>query len=365
MKVLHFSSAKTWRGGEQQIAYLIEELQKQNTQQFVYCPINSALQQYCLQQKITCYTYRKLASINPIPGIQLRKIIDRNQIQLIHLHDAHAHTFACMGVQLGSISIPMVLSRRVMVPIKNNRLSHWKYRHPAIKAIICVSHFVKNIIAVDLPNDDRLKVVYSGIDLHKIANTPAHDLRQELGIPAQHRIIANIAALEPFKDYFTFVDTAALLLEQRSDLTFLIIGGDGGQAASIKAYVQEKELNKQILFTGFRRDIAAILPAIDLLLFTSKNEGLGTSILDAFAANVAVVATNAGGIPELVIDEKTGLLAPVGEAAQLAAQVSRLLDDPKLRTQLSAQAKVHLRQFSKSNMALNTLAIYQQVCSTT
>ncbi|MEM9819449.1 MAG: glycosyltransferase family 4 protein [Bacteroidota bacterium] len=363
MKVLHFSSARTWRGGEQQIAYLIDELLKNDIQQIVYCPNNSALHQYCLQEKINCYTYRKIASINPFPGIQLQGIVKKESVHLIHLHDAHAHTFACLGALWTNNPVPMILSRRVMVPIKKNRFSQWKYRHPSIKAILCVSAFVKKILEVELPNDHRLKVIPSGVDLHKMSQATTHDLHQEWSIPPQNQIIANIAAIGAFKDYFTFVDTAEILLQKRPQLTFLIIGGDGGETAAIKAYVQEKGLSQAILFTGFRKDIPAILPAIDVLLFTSKMEGLGTSLLDAFAARVPVVATDAGGIPEIVIDEKTGLLAPVGDAAQLARQVLRLLNTPALRAQVLEAAKIHLQQFSKAKMALNTLAVYRKVCS--
>lgn len=100
---------------------------------------------------------------------------------------------------------------------------------------------------------------------------------------------------------------------------------------------------------------------MDVLLFTSKEEGLGTTILDAFACKVPVVATAAGGIPEIITNEKTGLLAPVGDAQTLAHYVEKILADRNLREQLIENAWQKVKYFSKENMAKKTLEVYQSL----
>lgn len=362
MTILHLSSAKSWRGGEQQIAYLIEALQSRKVKQWVFCPKGTPLHQYCLEQKIACATYRKTFSVNPYPAYLLAQLIARENIQLVHMHDSHAHSFACIGAQLFGIKTPFVLSRRVAVPIKKNAFSLWKYRHPSIQRIICVSQSIKKILASAVHDQSRLTVVYDGIDLQKFAPSDRQkDLRSEYQIANDLLLIANIAAIEPFKDYFTFVDTAERLLREKMKAHFLIIGGDGGQESALKEYIAQKELTTHFSFTGFRKDVPQILPSIDLLLFTSKMEGLGSSVLDAFACRVPVVATNAGGLPEIVIHQKTGLTASVGDAADLAKQVKTMLTNPDLRQQLTNGATAHLQQFTKTNMGKQTYQVYQQV----
>ena len=107
--------------------------------------------------------------------------------------------------------------------------------------------------------------------------------------------------------------------------------------------------------------IHLILPELDVFLITSKTEGLGTSILDAFISEVPVVATEAGGIPELVKDEETGLLAAVGDYKKLAEQVLRIVTDKKLAGLIRINAKKKAAQFSKREMAEKTLEVYREI----
>jgi len=362
MKILHFSSAKTWRGGEQQIAYLIEELDQLEVEQWVFCRKNSALADYCLLNNITYLTYRRGFSVNPAIAFRLKKINSQLKIDLVHLHDAHSHTFAYISALLGNPT-PCILSRRVDFPVQDSALSLKKYNHPCIKKILSVSQKVQEVLSPAIRDKHKLQVVHSGIDLTRFSDADTGILRKEFQLAKNTHLIANVAAIAPHKDYFTFVDTAAILLKQRSDLTFLIIGADGGEAAKIEQYIQEKQLGGHFIFTGFRNDIPAILPEITVFLFTSKEEGLGTSLLDALAASVPVVATNAGGIPEIIQHKKNGLLAPIGNAPQLAKQVQTILAHPNIAANLIKQGKEIVQQFSKKETARKTLAVYQEILS--
>ncbi|MFT5765243.1 MAG: glycosyltransferase involved in cell wall biosynthesis [Saprospiraceae bacterium] len=361
MKVLHFSSAKTWRGGEQQIAYLLMELRKLNIEQYVLCVANSSMEAFCIKEKFQFTRYKKRASIDPVPAIKLSKIVRQHHIDLVHIHDAHAHTFACISATFCGLKAPLVLSRRVDFPIRSGFLSRWKYNHPAIKAIICVSAFIKQVIEKDIRESAKIKVVHSGIDISKFHFQKNNILKTEFGIPLTSPLIANVAAIAPHKDYFTFVDTAAIILQKRPDARFLIIGGDGGEERAIRDYILQKKLSNKIQFTGFRKDIPEVLPGLDVFLFTSKEEGLGTSLLDALACKVPVVATNAGGAPEIIEHDKTGLVAEVKNSAQLAEHVLTVLDDEVLRNRLVGNGLEKLGLFTTEMTAGKTLGVYQTI----
>ncbi|MFK7978475.1 MAG: glycosyltransferase family 4 protein [Saprospiraceae bacterium] len=362
MKILHFSSAKTWRGGEQQIAYLYEELHKQQIQQWIFCAKGGALARYCQRQNIPHFTYQKRFSINPLVAYQFKKLSKELKIDLAHLHDSHSHTYGYISAILGN-SIPFVLSRRVDFPVKDNWLSYQKYNHPSIKKILSVSNYVQRILAPAIKDQSKLQVVHSGVDTTRFKYTKQHILRKAYNILDKTKIIANVAAIAPHKDYFTFVDTAAILLKKPNEnrYQFLIIGADGGEAEQIKRYIQEKGLSKQIILTGFRKDIPQILPEVDVFLFTSKEEGLGTSVIDALACGIPIVATKAGGIPEIIQDGKNGFLAPIKNAAQLAEKVEQLLLNPMTRKQFVENGKTTVLQFSKESTARKTLVVYEKI----
>ena len=202
-----------------------------------------------------------------------------------------------------------------------------------------------------------IEAVHSGIDF-SVKPKGNTDLRKEFNIADDHLIIINLSAIAPHKDYFTFVDTAVILLKNGLKATFLLIGGDGGEATKIKDYIEKNSVQNNLIMTGFRNDVQDILDQADLMLFTSKTEGLGGATLDALLAGVPVVSTEVGGVPEIIEHEKTGLLAPVGNAKKLAKQVERMLKEKKLRDNCINNGKIKTRKFSKEINAQKILNIY-------
>jgi glycosyltransferase involved in cell wall biosynthesis len=360
IRVLHISSHKTWRGGEQQATYLLHELRKQECSQWVLCSKGNAMETYCEENGVPYYTYKKGFINNFINQKNLFDIVDKHHIQLIHCHDSHSHTLAFISGIFG-LGIPVIVSRRVDFEISKSWFSKKKYNAKSIVRFICVSEKIKEILSKDVIKTDIIKVVHSGIDLSKFDGKKNQGiLREEYNIPENVKIIGNVAALAPHKDYFTFVDTAEKIIEKNKDVRFLIIG-KGELENEIKTYIRSKSLLNYITLTGFRNDIPDILPELDLFLFTSKTEGLGTSILDALGCNVPVVATNAGGIPEIIIHEQSGLLADIGNAEKLAENALRVLEDDELRKNLVEGGNKKVQEFTIENTSLQTLDIYKKV----
>jgi glycosyltransferase involved in cell wall biosynthesis len=147
---------------------------------------------------------------------------------------------------------------------------------------------------------------------------------------------------------------------QKLDIKAFVIGA-GSLQEELKAYCSKKGLSAYVIFTGFRKDILQVLPALDLFLITSNEEGLGTSVLDAFAAGIPVVATAAGGIPEMVENRQTGMLEQVGDSPALARAVAEVMADHSLRMSLIAHAKEKVKIFSKEATANKTLEIYNEI----
>ncbi|WP_162051614.1 glycosyltransferase family 4 protein [Pontibacter pamirensis] len=364
MRVLHLASEKTWRGGEQQTAYLIEELQKLSIECHVACRKGSSFEQYCLQHQIPHITlsFSKVLPLATAYGI--KNYTNKHRIDIIHMHTSNAHTMGVLAHLLGARAT-LILSRRVEFAIGKNAFSQFKYNYSGIKRILCVSARVCQVMAASVRDAGKCTVLYDGISLERFAQHTKENasfLRRHYSIAPDDALIGNISAIDKDKDYYTFLDTAKALKEANVKAKYIAIG-KGPLEHEIKAYTKKLGLEQDVIFTGFINNVPEVLPELDLLLFTSLKEGLGTTILDAFACRVPVVATSTGGIPEIVEDGKTGFLTPVKRPDLMAEKVLCILKDSDLRHHLVQQAAERVLMFTKEQTALKTLDVYKEVLS--
>lgn len=360
LKVLHLSAEKTWRGGEQQIAYLIEELSSLGVDNRVAVCRNSAFESYCKQKQIPFLSLPFRNTFDIQTALAVKKICRTSGIDIVQMHSPKAHGIGVMSAVLGN-QTPLILSRRVDFTPKQNMVTRWRYNHPSIKRIVGVSDKITAIMKAYVSDPGKCVTIHSGIDLRKFSKQPAVNiLRKEYDIPENYSIIGNVSALEGHKDYPTFIRTILQLVRMKAAVKAFIIGA-GSLRPELEAMTRAAGLENEIFFTGFRPDIATVLPCLDVFLMTSETEGLGTTVLDAFAAKVPVVATSAGGIPEMVRHESTGLLSPVKDHISLAGNILRLLEDTTLKEQIVKNAWETVQQFSKRATAEKTLALYNAV----
>ena len=196
-------------------------------------------------------------------------------------------------------------------------------------------------------------VVGSVTDVNKFTKTKKNGvLNKEFNIPKDHKIIGNIAEFTGFKDHYTWIDTVEELVKRNNFKATYILVGKGSLEKDIREYVREKNLEAHIIFTGFRKDIPEILPEFDLFMFTSNNEPTGGVLLESYACRVPIVAANAGGIPEVIVHNETGLLAEVGNAIDFANKVEYLIVQPELQKKFTENGYQYLiNNFTKDVIA--------------
>jgi len=361
MKVLHLSSERTWRGGEQQIAYLIHESSRLGVENVIACRRGSAFESYCQREQLPHVALPFANEADLTTAWAVRNLCREHVIDLLHLHTGHSHAIGVWSHILGNRA-PMIVHRRVDFPVRNNSLSRFKFNYRGIQRIICVSNKTREVLQPFLRNPGLCRTVHDGIDPRRFSKAANHGiLHQEYGLASQEKIVANISAIAPHKDHRTFVETAARLVHAGVAARFFIIGEGSGRQA-LQRYVDERGLGSHVILTGFRNDIADIFREIDVFLMTSVQEALGTTLLDAFCNRVPVVATAGGGIPEIVRHEQTGLLAPVQDADTLAAHVRRLLCNPDYGRHLTESAyRLLMSGFTHTHMARGVISVYQEV----
>jgi glycosyltransferase involved in cell wall biosynthesis len=356
MRILHISSEKSWRGGEQQIAYLIKGAPEQ--QHYVFCRQGSAFEKYCEQNEIPFQS----ASFHPLywaaSALKLKRYARDKSIDIVHLHTGKAHLLGYLAI-LSGMKQPAVASRRVAVPPSRSLLTKRRYDHPGIKRIICISEEIRKVMTSYLSHPEKAVTIYSGIDPDRFSK-PGFDIRERYSISSDTFIIGTVSAMSPEKDLETFVRVADSLIKENFPVKFFIVG-DGALRSELEQQIASLHLGEYIFLTGHVSDPGAYLQQFDLFLFTSRLEGLGTSVLDAFACQVPVVASSVGGIPEIVLNQKTGMTIESGNVAEFKSAVVRILEDPERARTYVTQASEHLNQFTYQRMAAETIGCYSSV----
>lgn len=356
-RVLHISTAKDKRGGEQQLMYLLGDHQSQ-VDQHVLCIPDSPVHAYCVQHTIASSTQGKRSGLDLALAKSLAQNANMLQSQLVHSHDAHGHSAAVMAKRFFGMQADIVAHRRVDFHIHSSFSKRFKYAYKGVKKIICVSKAIEQIMASDLGSSSKLTTIHDGIDVSAINTADNGELRKRFSIDPSKKIIGQVAAHAPHKDLFTFIQTAKELCAQRNDLHFISIG-DGPQSAEIRSYCTSQNMDEHITFTGYLEKAKQLIAEFDVFFMSSETEGLGTSILDAMAAGIPVVATQAGGIPEVVEHGISGRLAPVKDSRSLALNLAKALSEDNGSMIKAARKK--LQFFTTKVMSEKTLKLYQEI----
>ncbi|MEK6556052.1 MAG: glycosyltransferase family 4 protein, partial [Bdellovibrionota bacterium] len=182
-------------------------------------------------------------------------------------------------------------------------------------------------------------------------------------LPEDTFIIGCASALVKVKGHESLLNAFSEVLKSNPNIR-LLLAGEGVYRPEIEAQVQRLGLEKSVTFLGHIDNVPEFLCGLDLMVMPSLVEGLGTIVLDSISSGTPVIGSRAGGIPEMIIHEKTGLNFEAGNAADLKIQLKRIIDDSALRNQLLKNAQDHIAQnFSLENMVKGNIEVYKKVLS--
>jgi len=349
MNILHISSAKTWRGGERQVHFLISGQADISNNVYLMCPSRSPLKGKCESEIKDFVSFKNGAAGYPMNLMALIKICREEKIDIVHGHDSHAHTLIWMAYKMAALEVPSVVTRRLNNQIREK--SKRKYNHPGIKKIICISEAVKETMLPQIEDANRLVSINSGIDLSNIS-------RPKNLISNGDIIVGYVAAFTDEKDHILFAEIALDLLQRNSQFRFLLVG-DGPLMNQTKKIVAEHA--DKFEFTGFVEDVNAQYQKMNLLLHTAKSEALGTSILDGMKFGIPIVANDVGGIKEIVRHGKNGFLTNERDILQMADHVIAIVENSELYHKMSIESLQMIRPFGNKVMIQKTKDLYMEV----
>jgi glycosyltransferase involved in cell wall biosynthesis len=295
-----------------------------------------------------------------LAALRLAVAMRRRKCRLVHFHDAHAA--AVGGIAAALARVPLrVISRRVDFPLGRNFLSRRKYTRAA-DAVIAISQGVKRVLVEGGVEAERVEVVPSGIDFSVYdQELPRDYLRREFHFSEGDYLVGIVAQLEDHKGH-TYLIQASKILKQHAPKIRIIVVGSGSLQMELGKQAHNLEVDDIVYFLGFRKDVPQIMSSLDLFVLSSHLEGLGSSLLDAMACRLPVVATMVGGIPEVVIHRETGLLVPPRDPDALAEAILKLYLDRTFGSRLGERGyEVAHEKFSAEVMAGRIVALYEKL----
>lgn len=358
MRSLHINTERGWRGGERQTLWLACTLRDRGHPTWIAARPGEPLAERAGQEGLSVVHSSPRFEGDPVAMIALRRFLRRERITLVHAHSGHAVSLGALATL--RTSIPLVVARRVDFDLRDNPGTRWKYGRAA--AIIAVSQAVADVLATNGVPRDRVVVVPDGtLQSRAIDPTPRSALAA-LGIPDDAFIVAQVAQLVEHKQPITFV-RAAEVARRRSPRVHALVIGDGPLRPAVEQEIEQRTLGGFVHVLGYRNDADALIAAADVVTLTSSKEGMGSVLLDALLLGKPVVATRAGGIPEIVAHGETGFLAAIGDAAALGDAIGDIATDPALAARLAAGARRRAPLFSVGEMTTRTLDVYERVLS--
>jgi glycosyltransferase involved in cell wall biosynthesis len=362
MRVLMVDSERTWRGGEAQLRLLIRGLLDRGVAVELAAPPRSQIFERTRQFDVPFHPVSIGGGMDVVSAWRLRGAIRRGRFDIVHSHASHAHSVAFMACA----AIPadrrpfQVVSRRVDFAVATNKLSGVKYRRGA-DLYLAISNGVRDVLIDGGIPADKIRLVPSGIDLDKFARVGDNDyVKDEFGIADDTPVVGNVAALAPHKSQIDFVRAARTVADRYPAARFLIVG-EGKLRPKLASQVHELGLAGRVVLTGFREDPLEIMSTFTCFVLSSYLEGLGTSVMDAQAMGIPVVATRTGGVPDIVEDGVSGLLVPPRDPAALAAAIIRMLGDAELRQDVVNEALARSRGYDYRHTVYKTLAAYREL----
>lgn len=357
---LHIDTARTWRGGQNQVLVTVLGLRALGHRTtLVAHPVGELRRRSA--EGLDLIPLAPRTELDLSAAWRVSRLIKQLRPDVVHAHDPHGVAMAALALSMSTErrKPPLVAARRVDFHLRGSSLSRWKYRQ--VDCFICVSEVIRRMLVSDGIPLERTVVVNEGIDLEHVNAAPPATLHEELWLPHDAPIVGNVAALVPHKGQRHLIDAAALVVRDVPDARF-IIAGEGELRAALERQIREHGLEKHVILLGFRPDVLSLHKAFDVFVMSSVTEGLGTSVLDAMACGKPIVATAAGGIPEVIEDGLTGLLVEPRDPAAMAAAIVRLLGDATLRRQLGEACLATARErFSAERMVLDTLRVYRRL----
>ena len=301
--------------------------------------------------------------------LKIRRLLKRDKPDIVHTHTSKAGLLGRLAARLAGIPSIIhtphghvffgyfgALKTKMFVLLEKlaSRITD--------KIIALTPREKADYLRYKVAEEDKLVVIPSGIELHKCQYPPKEErskLRRELGIPDRSAVVGTAGRLVPVKGPGFLLQAVGQVISEHPD-TYLVFAGDGPLRKNLAKDAVDRGLAKKIIFTGWRDDMARVLSVFDVFCLPSLNEGMGRVLVEAMALGKPVVASDAGGIPDLIIPGKNGILVPPQDPEELARQIRFLIENREEREKLGRAGKEMASAYSDEVMVKKIAELYEK-----
>ncbi len=331
MRLLFATSIKTWGGGEKWMLDAATGLAARDHAVTIAARPGSAIHERAIEAGVT---------VLPVPFRGDLDAVSFGRVWRwcrVHRPDALVlnmdRVLRTAGTAARAAGVRVVLPRRGSeFPLKDGLLYRWTYRRVATGVIVNSQATARSLVSrIDWRPAGRIRVLPNGIDPARFRSVrPRAEVREELGVAQDAPVLIVVGELTTRKNAMLLVEILPRLLEAHPGLVVLLVG-EGVERGPLEQRAGELGITDRVRLLGFRRDIPDLLGAADLLVHPARIEGFGYAVVEAMAAGLPVVATDASSLPEIVDDGRTGRLFPLDDGAALERAIREYLDDPDRR----------------------------------
>ena len=351
LRVVHVASGREWRGGQRQVLLLAKGLAAiPGVYTSVVTGTGTILAERLGAAGVTVQGVTWSMGLDPRVVATLLGELTPGTI--VHAHDSHAHTLADAAIRLRKAH--MVVTRRVELPIR--QAARWQ----RVERAIALSTPVRDRLLDVGVAPERIAIVPPAVDLLMLDPPPPWPA----AVPMRHpgsRFVVCVAALTPEKGIDVLLEAAARLHASHPAVEWLVLG-DGPQHDALVGKRRTLGLEQVVTLAGHVEHPEGVVSGAVVLVQPSRSEGFGSSVLDALALGVPVVASDTGGLPESLA-AGGGILVPPGDPGALARGVATILDDPALHERLSGDGRVAAEGFDVATMVSRTLDVYRSLAT--
>ncbi|MFA6471966.1 MAG: glycosyltransferase [Candidatus Latescibacterota bacterium] len=359
LTIFHINTQTSWGGGENQTLELIRGLSDLGHHNVLFCRSSSALAEHAEKNGISSIHLPFRGEFDLYSALRLRAWVKRQKVDIVHAHEAHAHSVALLAL-LGLDFPRLVVSRRVAFPLRSWFSRKIKYSF-GVKKIIAVSDAIRNILIADGIDPRRIVTIRDGVAPWLLENSlKIADSKKAFGLTDKQMVISTVASLTSNKGHLSLLKAATGVVKKHPEVIFLF-AGEGENRPKIEKEIHTHGLEKNVRLLGFQTDVASVYRASDIYTVPSREEGLCSSIQEAMCFGLPIVATRTGGIPELVHHGDNGFLVPVDNDEALAECLLDLIENRENRQKMGEQSALLAKENQIGYTVEKTLAVYRGI----
>lgn len=361
LTILHTEASKGWGGQEIRIFQESIRFTELGYRVLIACQEGSEIAEKAKKAGLPVHTVHMKYPVDPAAIGKFLRLIKIEKVDIIHTHSSKDSWLAGTAGRISGT--PVVRSRHLTTPVKQSWLATLVYRYLCDIIITSGMHIKEALITRNRLNSEKIVSIPAGVDIERYdINIRGDRIRAEFGLKDSYPIVGIVAILRHWKGHRFLLEAVSRVVSVFPDAKFLIIG-NGPQWNNLHQKIQDMGTEKHVIMTGFRDDIPEIMAALDIFILPSvASEATSQVIPQALAMGKPVIATNTGGLPEIIEDGVTGLLISPKNHDAIADAIVRMAEHKEEAEKMAARGRDKiLKNYTFQRMIERTAEVYRHL----